>query len=224
MRPSHAAAAALLAVAAVSPGARAEPQGTLVEFGPVVGLVKRATETSNTSYDVGVAKGASLRGRWSSWLWFSTRYLRAYHAVSLGSDALGVQGDSYSTEPMRVETLQAAAHPTWRLHPRLAVLATVGIGWSGMRMAAVAVDGQRAHLPPRRGVFQEVPLGLGVVGEVVPQWLTLSLDVMLALPYSRSGDAFAKETAYRDGQPLPVGPFPRPTMSTYALLTAAVAL
>ena len=224
MRLLHAASAAALLVVLAKPAAVRAEQGTLVEVGPLVGVVKRGAESSSTSYDAGVAKGAVLRGRWSRWLWFSTRYLRAYHDVSLGKDALGVQGDRYSTEPMRVETLQAAAHPTWEVHPRLAVLGTVGIGWSGMRMAAISVDDQRAHLPTRRGVFQEVPLGLGVVGELWPRRVTLSLEAMLALPYSRTGGAFSNDTAYRDGQPLTVGPVPRPTLSTYGLLALAVAL
>lgn len=205
-------------------GAARADQGYLVEIGPVVGLVKRTAETSGTSYDAGLAKGALLRGRWSKWLRFSARYLRAYHDVSLGNDALGVQGTRYSSAPMRVETLQAAAHPTYELHPRLAAIATIGIGWSGMRMAAIGVDDERAHLPTRRGVFQEVPLGLGLVGEVWPGWATVSFEGMWAVPYSRSGGAFSNDTAYRDGQPLTVGPFPKPTMSTYALLSLCVAL
>lgn len=214
---------ALSCAVATATSAQAD-QGYLVEIGPVFGLVKRSAEASGTSYDAGVAKGAVLRGKWSRWLRFSTRYLRAYHDVSLGTDALGVQGNRYSSGPMRVETLQAAAHPTFEVHPRLVLLGTVGIGWSGMTMAAIGVDDERAHLPTRRGVFQEVPLGLGLVGEVWPTWATLSIEGMMALPYSRSGGAFANDTAYRDGQPLPVGPFPRPTMSTYALVSLCVAL
>lgn len=217
------AVAALCAVSTAAVSARAD-QGHLVEFGAVAGIVKRNAETSGTSYDAGLAKGVVLRARTSRWLRVSARYLRAYHDVSLGHDALGVQGTRYSSEPMRIETLQAAAHPSYEVLPRLTLMGTVGIGWSGMRMAAIGVDDERAHLPTRRGVFQEVPLGLGVVGEVWPSWATLSLEGMLAIPYSRNGGAFANDTAYRDGQPLTVGPFPKPTMSTYVLMSLCVVL
>lgn len=217
-------ALAAIALVAASRDAAAETLPYQLEIGPSVGYVARTADSGGPTYAPGVSEGLVMRASLVSWLRVSGRYLLAYHGVTIPPGSLGLAGAKYDHDNARVETLGGYLHPTLSPLPRTHFWGTVGIGWSVMEMPAVQVDPPKGpHLRPRRGVFQEVPLGVGGAFDVVPRWLTVSLDLLYAPPFSISGDLWDTDVYY-DGAGRDVGGFPKPKMSTYALFAVCLAL
>ncbi len=210
----------------VAAPSRAEPEAHQLEIGPSLSWSKRVTLDGPVSYRAGLGQGAYLRGEVATYLGVSLRYQRAWHDVSIAPGNTPAPGAVFQIDPMRVETLGAYAHPTWPITSRLRAWGTLGIGWSVMQVPSVEVDPPSgAHLRPRRGVFQEVPLGVGVAFDALPRWLVVSMDLMLAVPFSRTGDLFSNDRYYdRHGQPAEATPLPKPTRSRYLFVSLGLPL
>lgn len=203
---------------------RAEAEPHLFEVGPSVSWSKRTTTDGPVTYEAGMGQGAYLKAGVHRYVGVSLRYQRAFHDVTIDAGNTPAPGKTYSLDALRIETLGAYAHPTWSFTPRLRVWGTVGIGWSVMQLPSVKVDPPDGLvLRPRRGVFQEVPLGLGAAFDVHPRWLVASLDWMIALPYSRTGELFSNDRYYdQQGKPAEATPFPKPTSSHYLFVSLGV--
>jgi hypothetical protein len=76
----------------------------------------------------------------------------------------------------------------------------------------------------RTGVFVEIPLGLGLACEVVPDWVRLSASGNLGLLTLQSGNLFESVQSFDDGSMTQAPPLPRFKTSWTAVAGVGVLL
>lgn len=191
-----------------------------LEVGPTVTLVSRRSSEPSSSITVSsaFAPGLHFRVALLPWLRVSGRYSRALHDVKLAPGALGTSAVSPSggasvveVDPLHVTSIDGRVHPTYSPVPRLHLMASVGLGWSSALLPRVRENppsGPSQRL--RTGSFIDVPLGLGVVVDVVPRWVTISYEATYAPTLKTSGDLYTSEGWVKgDGQLGEAGAFTR---------------
>lgn len=204
------------------------PRSYQLEFGPSLAFVARQAPSSNSSvhYDATLAPGLDIRISLLPWLRTSARYLRALHDVTFAPGALATSARALSSEAVHMTTLDLTLHPVVDVSPRLHLMGTAGVGWASVVARPVALDPPSGPtLRLRKGVFLESLVGLGLVVDLVPSWVTLSYEAIYAPTFGASGDVFATDPFVdASGQHATVGPFPAPRASYYHRATLALSL
>ena len=200
-----------------------------LELGPDLAYVHRASASPARGVSSRAALAPGLLGRLAllPWASVSFRYTRSFHTLDLASGALGTSAPTLqAASNLQVTTLQGALQPTWALHPRLRLFASLGLGWGSVVAPAIRLVGESpSTIRQRRGVFLEAPLGLGLTWWALPRWIALSYEASYAPAFRSSGDAYTPE-AYvdRSGQNATAAAMPTFRGSAYHHFTVALTL
>lgn len=226
-------ASTLLAVessAADATDAGAEPQA---ELSALAGLSVRPAASGNDENPDGIGYGPGLqlsflaRGYVWSWLSAAIYHRRASHELDLPRGAAGLDYQHISMDKLLVYSLGARLEPTYHVSDSFRTWVSLGVGWGRMTLDKVHVqETDRSYtVPERAGVFVEVPLGLGVSYEVVPQWLAIQAEADVAHLSKQSGGLHGS-TPYVDsnGSLHFAGPMPTQVVSGSFLLGVSLLL
>jgi hypothetical protein len=149
-----------------------------VEVGAQTGVVSRPAASAAASYDAAWLVGGHARLE-------LTRYL------GLRMVARHESGDGRSTaldQDLELSRLYMAAiaEPTWAFAPGWSVWLGVGLAWARTTVESSA----QTVVRDRVGVFIEVPVGIGIGFELIPDWLRLSASTQLGFSALQSGNLF----------------------------------
>jgi len=194
--------------------------------------VRRATTDPSVNpdgiaYQPGFAMSVQGRAYVSSWLNVSLYYVRSYHAIEAPQGAAGIDYDERDLDTLFAFSLGARAEPTYHVSDQFRAWLSVGVGWGRMTLDEMYVrKGAREYtVRPRKGVFMEVPFGLGASWEFLPRWAAVSAEASIAPTYKQSGDLFDPAPFVdNDGRLDSVGNFPTQTLTSTFLLGLAVVL
>ena len=108
-----------------------------------------------------------------------------------GRGALGIDGQLES-DFVTSSWLDARLLPTLPLGDRVRLLGIAGIGWGRVELPPVrATDASGTYfVRDRAASFFEIPLGVGGSVELVPRWLSLDLELVVAPNFSEDGSAY----------------------------------
>lgn len=189
--------AAALACAAVTVvgSAKADP---LAEVGVSAGLILRNERTGASenpwgiSYGPGFGQLVQAKVPLHRYLRFGIYYQRAYHEAEFSASALGPAGTDFDFGSLLALSLGARAEPTLPLTPRLRLSAIIGAGWGRVTSPKMTVKspGSSYTIYEREAVFVEIPLGLAVYYEVIPQWLAVSAASTYAPNLTQTGSLY----------------------------------
>ena len=191
-----------------------------LELGPDVAYVQRlsASPTEGVSSRSALAPGLLGRATLVPWLAVGFRYNRSFHTIDLSSGALRTSAPVLeAASDLQVTTLQGSLQPTWQARPTLRLYASLGLGWGSVIAPAIRLQGTTpSTIRQRRGVFVEVPLGLGVTWWALPRWLSVTYEASYAPASGSSGDAYTPDTYVSpSGQNATAGPMPSFLGSAY---------
>ncbi len=208
------------------------PKQHLVDVGPRALLVTRLAESeidgrdTRISYDPAPGVGAAMRVIVHDYFQVGASWAWATHKLSIERGALGIDG---SIEVNSVTSYALSVHlmPTLPIGDRVRLWASVGAGWGRHYYPPMHVtDGTGAWtVRDRAASFVDFPLGLGGMVELVPGWLSVDLDVLVAPGLPEDGSARIPIQAIDGtGGQREVGPIPGATVSFTQALGLSVLL
>lgn len=149
-----------------------------VEVGGIGGAIARPSVDSRATYNTGWTAGGYVRIEGER---FWGLRLNARQESSSGA----AEAPTQRLEMKRVY-IGVLAEPTWTFTDRLAVWIALGIGWGRTKADAESEWTVRE----RSGVFLEIPIGIGIGYELVPDWLRLSVSGNVGVLTLQSGSLF----------------------------------
>jgi len=191
-----AAALAFASIAVVS-SAKAEP---LAEVGVSAGLILRSEMSGASENPAGVSYGPGFgqivqaKAPLHRYLRFGIYYQRAYHEAQLPASSLGPAGTEFDFGSVLALSLGARAEPTLPLTPRLRLSAIIGAGWGRITTPKMTVKAPNASYTvyEREGVFVEIPMGLAVYYDIIPEWLAISAAATYAPNLAQTGNLYER--------------------------------
>ncbi|HEU4535797.1 MAG TPA: hypothetical protein VFS00_16840 [Polyangiaceae bacterium] len=175
-----------------------KPREIMLEIGPSVLYESRTTRGGDgPAYKDALAFSFAARARLFSWLYVGARYRTVAHILYLPPGSFGLPGQEFDdSRRTYVRSLDGYLHPTVQPFESLRVWATIGLGWGQITMPPILTTkpAQGSTLPPRRGVFGDVPLGLGVAYTLPWRWLTLSAEGLFEPVFYQEGGMYEPST------------------------------
>lgn len=169
-----------------------------LELGPDVAYVQRLSASPTQGVGVRSALSPGLFSRAYLLPWFAVgfRYTQSYHILDLSPEGLGTNSPKLeAASEFRVTTLQGSVQPTWVVRPTLRLYSSIGLGWGSVTTPSIRLTGPASSaIRQRRGVFVEVPVGLGVTWWVFPRWISLTYESIFAPAMFSSGDAYSPDS------------------------------
>jgi hypothetical protein len=158
------------------------------------------------------AVGYGVHGRWDvlRFLRFTAYFVSARHDVALPPGALGLRG-KLSLDSVSTYSFGARLSPTIPWSSRARSWVSVGGGWGRLELGQMRVTqgGGVFTVKERSASFVEIPLGLGTSFDIIPNWLSVELEVTGAFALGQEGDALRPAQAIdAQGRKLSVGGFP----------------
>lgn len=223
-----------------------EPEWTRhIEVGADAAFVMRpfnnGVVASPIRYESAIAWG--LHAHWSAlpWLRLTPYFLDVHHGLDIPQGALAVPtpatiDPSWTLSDSTVTTyvFGLKVQPTLEFTPRLRAWLTAGIGWGRFNFPEMTVSTDPGDpdnpdknfvVRPRKSVFVEFPLGLGISFDVIDRWLALELESTAAPMTGQSGNAHERFQAVGpDGNVRDVGRFGAAQVSFVQALSFSIIL
>jgi hypothetical protein len=130
------------------------------------------------------------------YLRFTAYFVSARHDVALPPGALGQSGE-ISLDSVSTYSFGARLSPTIPWSARARSWISVGGGWGRLEFGKMRVtEGASAFTVKERSAsFVEIPLGLGTSFDIIPNWLSIELEVTGAFALGQEGDALREVQA-----------------------------
>jgi len=189
-----------------------------IDVGGGVALVHRVASSqtsqgpSNIAYPT--ALGFGLWARWSAarYVRLNLYALRASSNVDLPQSSLGLSGNPGEVN-VTTYSFGLRVAPTLPLaNDRGRAWLSAGIGWGRLQLGRFDVaTSSTTHFQvrDRSASFVELPIGLGVSFDLIPNWLSVELESTASLHVAERGDALRSAQAIDSaGKRVPIGPFP----------------
>jgi hypothetical protein len=202
-------------LSAASPGARPSvPWQAHVE--PYLGLVYAARPAEPEGKDQGIRYASALGFEvaayvpLSSWLGLIPYYAEADHELEVPKGALGL-GAAVGHDDLYVYAFGLRVAPTWTLHPQVRAWLSAGVGWGRMEVGRMTLNTAEGAVVVRErsNPFLEFPLGLGADVELIPRWLKLRGELVVAPVSNQQSSAVqAAQVVDAQGELGRVGPMP----------------
>jgi hypothetical protein len=208
------------------------PKERHLDVGPRALLVTRLAESevegerSGITYDPAPGVGAWLRVLVHRYFQVGASWTWATHKLSMERGALGIDG-SIETDSVTSYSLELHLMPTLPIGDRVKLWGSAGVGWGRHYYPPMHVrDASGAFtIRDRAASFVDFPLGIGGMVEIVPQWLSIDLDVVFAPTLPEDGSARIRtQTIDGAGRRREVGPIPGATVSFIQALGLSVLL
>ena len=208
------------------------PKQRLVDVGPRALLVTRLAESeidgerTGISYDPAPGVGAALRVLAHRYFQVGASWSWATHTLSFDPGALGIRG---TVESNSVTSYELAVHlmPTLPIGDRVRLWASAGVGWGRHYYPPMHVSDATGSFTvrDRAASFVDFPLGIGGLVEIVPQWLSIDLDVLAAPALPEDGSArIPIDTLDGAGRRHRIGPIPGAKVSFIQAIGLSVLL
>ncbi len=208
------------------------PKQRLLDVGPRALLVTRLAESeidgepTGISYDPAPGVGAALRVLVHRYFQVGVSWNWATHTLSIDRGALGIDG---SVESNSVTSYELAVNlmPTLPIGDRVRLWGSVGMGWGRHYYPPMHVSDASGTFTvrDRAASFVDFPLGIGGLVEVVPQWLSIDLEVIAAPALPEDGSArIPIDVLDGAGRRRTVGPIPGANVSFIQALGVSVLL
>jgi hypothetical protein len=179
-------------------------------------LVTRLAETeidgkeTGIAYDPAPGVGATLRVIVHDYFQVGAGWNWATHTLTMEKGALGLDGD---IEMDSVTSYSLAVHfmPTLPIGDRVRLWASAGIGWGRHYYPPMYVKDASGSfvVRDRAASFVDFPLGIGGMVELMPNWISLDLDITVAPGLPENGSAAIDITTLDGaGRRRTVGPIP----------------
>ncbi len=182
-----------------------------VDIGAAVALVQRVAEgQTDVRYPSSVGLGLTARIEIMRYLRGNLYVLRSSSETDPPGGVLGLSGDP---GPMSVTSYSFGLRlsPTLPLGPRARTWLSVGAGWGRLEVGRFDVASAGGSFKVRERVFSfvEVPMGIGVSFDIVPNWLSVEFEAIGALHAAQRGTALRTgQTIDTAGRRTVIGPFP----------------
>lgn len=168
------------------------------------------------SYSPGAGLGLNLRIPILSWLQVSAYAGGSRHPIHANRGALGLDGD-ITSDALEAYWLGAKVLPTLELNRYVRGWFVVGAAWGRYEFPEMQIDRPRREtiiLFDRGHASVEFPLGVGLSFEVVPDWLSIDLEMNFVPSYHFEGTSTTKGQIVDGGETRDVGPLPTPDFTT----------
>lgn len=208
------------------------PKERHVDVGPRALLVTRLAESevdgkeTGISYDPAPGVGAWMRVLVHRYFQVGASWTWATHKLSMDRGALGL-GGSIETDSVTSYSLEVHLMPTLPIGDRVRLWASAGVGWGRHYYPPMHVTDASGTFTvrDRAASFVDFPLGVGGMVELVPQWLSIDLDVIAAPTLPEDGSARTEiHSLDGGGRRRLVGPIPGTTVSFIQALGLSVLL
>lgn len=194
-----------------------------IELGALFGSVIRPSDKQSIHYGTGYFFGGFVRAELAPWMGFRVYYREERVPVDVAPGAFDYQGQKYSFDfiqpDLEIITIAARIEPTWVVTPRLRLFGVLGIGW--VRLDAPMPQADGFLLQGKRSATEvNMPLGLGVIYEIIPNWVNTTLSFTYGVAFDQHGRAYEPLQAIVDGKIVYLAPLP--TLQSVGDLTFSV--